>query len=81
MTIPAGDPPSVEGRPCVTVERLLDEHTVLRVDDGDSLGIGEKLTLLPYYQDMLVNRWDQFIAVRDGVVQEVWDIPGRGCAQ
>ena len=81
MTIPAGDPPAVEGRPGVTVERLLDEHTVLRVDDGDSLSIGDKLILLPYYQDMLVNRWDQYIAVRDGVVEEVWDIPGRGCAQ
>ena len=81
MTIPAGDPPGIEGRPGVTVERLLDEHTVLRVDDGYSLSIGDKLTLLPYYQDMLVNRWDQYIAVRDGVVQEVWDIPGRGCAQ
>ena len=81
MTVPAGDPPTVEGRPGVTVERLLDEHTVLRVDDGDSLSIGDKLTLLPYYQDMLVNRWDQFIAVRGGVVREVWDIPGRGCAQ
>ena len=81
MTIPAGDPPAVEGRPGVTVETLLDEHTVLRVDDGDSLSIGDKLILLPYYQDMLVNRWDQYIAVRDGVVEEVWDIPGRGCAQ
>ena len=29
--------------------------------------------------DILVNRWDQFIAVRHGVVEAVWDIPARGC--
>jgi hypothetical protein len=26
-----------------------------------------------------VNRWDQFVAVRNGLVEGTWDFPGRGC--
>ena len=81
LSWPAGDLPSVEGMPGVAVDTLLDEHVVLRTDGTTRLEVGDKFVLLPYYQDMMVNRWDQFIAVRDGVVREVWDIPGRGCAQ
>ena len=50
-------------------------------DKSDSLAIGDKLLLEPHYQDMLVNRWDQYICIRNGIVEEVWDIPGRGCTQ
>ena len=71
--------PVVEGMPGVTVEDMLDDHLVLRTDGKARLEIGDKILLLPWYQDMMVNRWDQFIAVRNGVVEQVWDIPGRGC--
>ena len=71
--------PSVEGIPEVTVESIYDEHIVLRTDDAMSLEVGDTLTLLPGYQDGLVNRWDQFVAIRGGVVEGVWDLPGRGC--
>lgn len=27
----------------------------------------------------MVDRWDQFIGVRKGVVEAAWDIPARGC--
>lgn len=81
MTLPLGGLPSVEGIAGVTVNRLLDEHAVLDVSDGTDLGTGDKIVFLPHYQDMMVNRWDQFIVVRDSMVQAVWDIPGRGCAQ
>jgi len=37
--------------------------------------------LIPDYQDMMINRWDQYIGIRDGAVEQVWDIPGRGCTQ
>ena len=70
----------VDGMPGVTVETLLDDHIVLNTG-ATSLNVGDKIKLVPSYQDMLVNRWDQFIAVRDGVVEQVWDIPGRGCTQ
>jgi 3-hydroxy-D-aspartate aldolase len=81
LSWPSGESPAVEGMPGVTVETLLDEHVVLRTDGATALNIGDKFLLLPWYQDMMVDRWDRFIAVRDGVVQGVWDIPGRGCTQ
>lgn len=80
LSTPAGNPPSVEGMPGVTIEQVLNEHIVLKTN-GTRLSVGDKLLLLPWYQDMMINRWDQYIAVRDGRVEEVWDIPGRGCTQ
>jgi D-serine deaminase-like pyridoxal phosphate-dependent protein len=43
------------------------------------LRVGDQLLLESGQQDVMVNRWDRFIAVRDGVVETVWDIPARGC--
>ena len=45
----------------------------------DGLQVGEQFLLYSGQQDILVNRWDQFIAIRQGVVEAVWDIPARGC--
>ncbi len=73
--------PSVEGIPGITVEKVLDEHIVLKSEGAMPLEVGDQLLLLPGYQDGLVNRWDRFVAVRDGVVEGLWDIPGRGCFQ
>ena len=81
LTWPNGESPEVEGRPGVSVDTLLEEQIVLRTDGTTPLEIGDQLVLLPWYQDMMVNRWDQYIAVRNGIVEEVWDIPGRGCTQ
>ena len=43
------------------------------------LKVGDKFFLSSGQQDIMVNRWDQYIAVRRGVVEAVWDIPARGC--
>jgi len=69
----------VEGMPGVTVEALHDEHIVLRTDGTTPLKVGDQFLLHSGQQDILVNRWDQYIAVRQGVVEAVWDIPARGC--
>ena len=79
LSLPAGHGPSVEGRPGGVVERVAEDCIVLRSDGDPVLQTGDKVVLLPWYQDLMMNRWDQFIAVRDGVVEGVWDIPGRGC--
>ena len=72
---------SVEGYSDVTVAELLDHHIVLKSDGDMPLEVGDKFKLIPSYQDMMINRWDQYIGVRDGAVEQVWDIPGRGCTQ
>ena len=79
MASPGGVLPSVVGASGVQVDTILEDHIVLRTDEKTSLKVGDKFFIVPGHQDMMVNRWDQFIAVRDGVVKEVWDITGRGC--
>ena len=71
--------PSVEGLEGVTVEALHAEHTMLKLSDGTRLRPGDKFTLIPAQQDIMVNRWDRYVAVRDGKVEAVWDISARGC--
>ncbi len=71
----------VEDMPGVTVEELLADHIILKSDGTTTLNVGDKFKVIPSYQDMMINRWDQYIAYRDGIVEQVWDIPGRGCTQ
>jgi D-serine deaminase-like pyridoxal phosphate-dependent protein len=71
--------PDVEGLPGVEVSQIGDEHLVLKSDGQTALGVGDVVTLIPGYADGLVNRWDQFVAVRNGLVEGTWDFPGRGC--
>ncbi len=70
--------PTVEGAPGVTVKALDAQHTIMQLEGDSRLSIGDKFALIPAQQDAMVSRWDRFIAVRRGVVEAVWDIPGRG---
>jgi D-serine deaminase-like pyridoxal phosphate-dependent protein len=76
---PGGVLPAVEGMPGVSVEALHPEHIVLRTDGTTPLKVGDQFLLQSGQQDIMVNRWDQYIAVRRGVVEAVWDITARGC--
>ena len=71
--------PAVEGLPGVTVKELHPEHTLLQVEGGVQLQVGDKFSLISSQQDITVSRWDQFVAVRKGKVEVVWDITARGC--
>ena len=79
LASPGGVLPTVAGMPGVTVAALHDEHIVLHTDGTTPLKAGDQFLLHSGQQDILVNRWDQYIAVRHGVVEAVWDIPARGC--
>ncbi len=71
--------PKVEGLPGVTVQALHAEHTILRTEGDARLKVGDQFALIPGQQDIMMNRWDRYVAVRAGKVEAVWDIPGRGC--
>ena len=71
--------PEVDDMPGVTVEALHEEHIVFRTEEDVRLEVGGKFLLISGQQDMLSNRWDQYVAVRNGIVEEVWDISARGC--
>jgi len=76
---PGGVLPVLENMPGVSVEALHPEHIVLRTDGTTSIEVGDRFLLYSGQQDIMVNRWDQYIAVRRGVVEAVWEIQARGC--
>jgi D-serine deaminase-like pyridoxal phosphate-dependent protein len=79
LASPGGVLPRVENMPGVKVASLHEAHIVLCTDETASLQIGDQFLLHSGQQDILVSRWDHMIAVRQGMVEAVWDLPARGC--
>ena len=42
------------------------------------LPVGSTLQLVPGHCDPTVNMYNEFVCVRDGVVEDVWPIDARG---
>ena len=60
------------------VEALHEHHVVLRSDGEMPLEVGDNFLLFSGQSDIMVNRWDNMIGVRGGVVEVVMPITGRG---
>jgi D-threonine aldolase len=54
-----------------------EEHTVLDVPPESSLGVGDRVELMPGYAPTTVNLYDRYHVVRDGRIADVWPILGR----
>jgi len=76
---PLGSTPTIEGQDNLGFSEMQDSYSVLTVEGKNIFEIGQTMLICTSQQDILVNRWDNFIGVRDGVVEVVWDIPARGC--
>jgi len=61
-----------------TVMRVTEEHGMVRLGDGASVEVGQKLRFMPYHVCTAVNLADQLVGVRAGVVETVWPIRARG---
>jgi D-serine deaminase-like pyridoxal phosphate-dependent protein len=61
-----------------TVMRVTEEHGMVRLGDGASVEVGQKLRFTPYHVCTAVNLADQLVGVRDGAVETVWPIRARG---
>ena len=71
--------PQVDARADVDYVKASDEHGVLRVAaGGPSVTLGERIWLVPGHCDPTVNLYDWIVAVRSGVVEEVWPVEARG---
>ena len=79
LAAPNGVKPQVEGYPDISFEKLEDTYSVFKAPVDFVPRIGEQLKLLSGQQDILVNRWDEFVGVRKEVVVAVWQIEARGC--
>ena len=71
--------PEVMGVPGVAFSALHDELCVLESEGEMPLKVGDQFQMSSPQQDLTVNRYDNYVAVRNGVVEEVISIPARGC--
>ncbi len=72
-------PPLVHDMPGLEYVFKGDEHGIIRLpESGSSLHVGSKVLLVPGHCDPTVNMHDYYVGVRDGWVESVWPIGGRG---
>ncbi len=73
-------PPLVLGLPGVEVGGTSDEHLTVRLTDADSrqLRPGDKVELVPGHNDTTVNLHSHLFAVRNGMLETVWEVGARG---
>ena len=58
-----------------------EEHGIIAVDAQNRLSVGDKVELIPSHCCTTVNLHDNFYAMRNGKVEAVWPIAGRGKSQ
>ncbi len=60
-----------------------DEHGILTWDAGNDPGlkVGDTIELIPSHCDTTINLFDNYFALRDGSLEVVWPIAGRGKSQ
>jgi D-serine deaminase-like pyridoxal phosphate-dependent protein len=63
------------------VERMNEEHGIVRLAAGFNPAIGDKLTFFPNHVCTSVNLSDELVVVDQNVVQDIWPIAARGRRQ
>lgn len=77
---PLGIVPKVEGyEESLTFQSIHDYYSILKRNSNMDFEVGSILNLHSSQTDILVNRWDKFTCVRDGIVEKIIDITARGC--
>jgi D-serine deaminase-like pyridoxal phosphate-dependent protein len=72
-------PPEIIGIQGTKPVRLSEEHGTVYVEgDATQLRPGDKVDLLPSHGDTTINLHNHYFAVRDGILEAVWEIAGRG---
>lgn len=63
------------------VERMNEEHGIVRLAAGYSPAIGDKLAFFPNHVCTSVNLSDEIVIVQQGIVKEIWLVAARGRRQ
>ena len=75
-------PPRVHNWPGLDLVSMSDEHGKIVVADGARRPqLGEKLMLIPGHCDPTINLHNWYVGVRNGRVEEIWDIDARGASR
>lgn len=71
--------PRVVGLGGATLTNLSEEHGTLRLEgDARQLRVGDRVSLLPMHGDTTINIHDYYFCVRNGALEDVVEIAGRG---
>ena len=60
------------------IERLSEEHGVVKVLDDVDLGVGDRIEIIPNHACAVVNQFDVAYGIRNGKVVKVFNIEARG---
>jgi D-serine deaminase-like pyridoxal phosphate-dependent protein len=60
------------------IEKLSEEHGVVRVEPGESFRVGEKVRVLPNHACVVSNLHDRVVLARGDRVEEEWAVAARG---
>ena len=75
-------PPRVHNAPGLSVVSMSDEHGKVAVSQGSKKPIlGEKILLIPGHCDPTINLHNWYVGVRNGRVEEIWEIDARGASR
>jgi 3-hydroxy-D-aspartate aldolase len=76
-----GAEPTIAGVTDYRFRMLSAEHATLEVPSHVSLPLGTKLQIIPGYSDLTFVLHDRVLGHREGRVETVWPILGRGALQ
>lgn len=73
-------PPEVAGFPGMQVQRPSDEHLTVTLTDSDSrqLRPGDKVEVIPCHNDTTVNLHSHLFGLRNGKLENVWEVAAKG---
>ena len=64
--------------PRSTVERLSEEHAIVALAPGDALELGQSVRIVPNHACVVVNLFDELVAVQQGRDPSSWPVDARG---
>jgi len=74
--------PEVKGMEGASLKSLSEEHGTIELASGSAFPrVGDRVELVVSHCCTTINLHDHFYAVRDGVLEAVWEIAGRGMSR
>jgi D-serine deaminase-like pyridoxal phosphate-dependent protein len=71
--------PTVKDLPGLTIRKLTAEHGIIALEDPSApVQVGDRIELWVYYSDATVNLHQRMYGIRNGCVEEVFHVDGRG---
>ncbi|WP_236708077.1 D-TA family PLP-dependent enzyme [Brevibacillus choshinensis] len=71
----------VVDHPEIVIQRLSEEHGIATIDGNTTLGLLDRVQIIPNHACTVMNLFDQVYVVRDGQVIETWKVDARGNVQ